>query len=537
VFDSLPVLDENVRISPYALGTIVATIAENGRPDQPDAVQSGQAGIGERALRGKSRILIVDDSPHGRETLSSLLMNVPEYELFFAADGPEALIKIEELVPDLVLLDVMMPGMSGFDVCRQVRQQPRLSEIPIILVTALDDRESRLEGLDAGADDFVTKPIDRAELRVRVRTVTRLNRYRLLNNERTRFEWVVEHANDGYLILGDQGQLMYANQSARLLLEFPDEVEPAISFFELVQRRFRCEPEQAWHDWFGPEHQIPPHSLYLICPETDTSAALWLQVTVLAQETRSGLEQLVHVRDITAQLTNQRDTWTFHAMIMHKLNTPMQSVLGGLELISDEAVGEMPREELAALAQVAHKGAQRLGAAVADVIRYLKAPLIARGGDGLKVSQICDLIKQISQDLAIATKIQMADTVPASAFADKSVSLSQRALESLLLELLKNAQKFHPRRQPVVEVSLRPGPASTLDLAIADNGITLSPEQLAKVWLPYYQAEKHFTGEQPGMGLGLPMISVLVWEVGGRCRFRNREPGPGVVVELSLPLR
>jgi two-component system, cell cycle response regulator len=480
-------------------------------------------------------------------------MNVSEYELFFAADGPEALAQIEQLNPDLVLLDVMMPGMSGFDVCRQVRQHPRLTEIPIILVTALDDRESRLEGLDAGADDFVTKPIDRAELRVRVRTVTRLNRYRLLDNQRVRFEWVVEQANDGYLILGEQGQLMYANQSARLLLELPDldasTGPPAVapSFFELVQRHFRCEPEPAWRDWFGPDNQIPPHSLYLIRPETDTSATLWLQVTVLAQETRGGLEHLIHVRDVTAQLVNQRDTWTFHAMIMHKLNTPMQSIMGGLELISDDTVGAMSREELVMLAQVAYRGAQRLSSEVADVIRYLKAPIIARGGEAVKVQQLCELVKQIGHDLGISVRIDAEGVNPngkqtdvsrtEAALRERSIGLSPRALESLLLELLQNAKKFHPHRQPQVEVSLRQSRPTLLELAIADNGVTLSPEQIAKVWLPYYQAEKHFTGEQPGMGLGLSMVAALVWEVGGRCRFRNREPGPGVVVELSLPLR
>ena len=73
-------------------------------------------------------------------------------------------------------------------------------------------------------------------------------------------------------------------------------------------------------------------------------------------------------------------------------------------------------------------------------------------------------------------------------------------------------------------------------LSTADNGILLSPEQLNHVWQPYYQAEKNFTGERPGMGLGLPMVATLVWESGGRCRIRNRDEAPGVVVELELPL-
>ncbi len=82
----------------------------------------------------------------------------------------------------------MMPEMDGFEVCRRLRADPMLAEVPIILVTALDDRDSRLEGLEAGADDFVSKPFDRAELRARIRAIARLNRYRHLVAERAKFE-------------------------------------------------------------------------------------------------------------------------------------------------------------------------------------------------------------------------------------------------------------------------------------------------------------------------------------------------------------
>jgi diguanylate cyclase (GGDEF)-like protein len=79
-----------------------------------------------------------------------------------------------------MLLDVMMPDMDGFEVCTRLRANPRLAELPVVMVTALDDRESRLRGLEVGADDFMSKPFDRAELRARIRTITRLNRYRRL---------------------------------------------------------------------------------------------------------------------------------------------------------------------------------------------------------------------------------------------------------------------------------------------------------------------------------------------------------------------
>ena len=127
----------------------------------------------------KNIILIVDDDLQGRETLEALLTQ-EDYQLVCAASGREAFEKAAAQPPDLVLLDVMMPKMDGFEVCERLRADPRLSEVPVLLLTALDDRGSRLRGLAAGADDFITKPFDRVELRTRLRSLLRLNRYRRL---------------------------------------------------------------------------------------------------------------------------------------------------------------------------------------------------------------------------------------------------------------------------------------------------------------------------------------------------------------------
>lgn len=135
-------------------------------------------------MKHKCTILIVDDEPIQCEIIEALLLNLG-YDLIFADNGEEALARAVEVVPDLILLDVMIPGFDGFEVCQQLRHDPLLAEVPIILITALDDRESRLRGIEAGADDFLTKPIDQVELKARVKTIVRLNRYRRLLLERT----------------------------------------------------------------------------------------------------------------------------------------------------------------------------------------------------------------------------------------------------------------------------------------------------------------------------------------------------------------
>jgi K+-sensing histidine kinase KdpD len=115
--------------------------------------------------------------------------------------------------------------------------------------------------------------------------------------------------------------------------------------------------------------------------------------------------------------------------------------------------------------------------------------------------------------------------------------MSEPAVESILRELLHNAQKFHPDGNPEVQVVLDVVDPDTICLKVIDDGRTLPPDQLTKTWLPYYQIEKEFTGEVPGAGLGLAMVQSLAWEVGGDCQIRNRHDSPGVVVELILPLQ
>jgi signal transduction histidine kinase len=123
-----------------------------------------------------ARILMVDDELHNRQLLEVML--TPEgYHLQTAVSGEEALAIIASQPPDLILLDVMMPRMDGYEVVAKIKGNHATESIPVIMVTALDDRNARMLGLNAGAEDFLSKPVDRAELCVRVRNLLRLKAY------------------------------------------------------------------------------------------------------------------------------------------------------------------------------------------------------------------------------------------------------------------------------------------------------------------------------------------------------------------------
>ncbi|MFQ3684277.1 HD domain-containing phosphohydrolase [Roseiflexus sp.] len=174
-------------------------------------------------MNSTSTILIADDDPGARLILQRLLAR-EGHRVLMAQNGAEALRQAIEYTPDLLLLDVLMPELDGFEVCRQLRNHARLREIPILLITSLGDQQSRVEGLSAGADGFITKPFDMAELMAHVRTITRLNRYRHLLAEQERFQQLIELSPEGIAVISEESRLLLVNPALVALLEAPSPI-------------------------------------------------------------------------------------------------------------------------------------------------------------------------------------------------------------------------------------------------------------------------------------------------------------------------
>lgn len=482
----------------------------------------------------RNTVLIVDDFPAGRETLEQLLVS-ESHELVFAGDGPEALAQAADRMPDLVLLDVMMPGMDGFEVCRQLRASHELAEVPVIMVTALDDEASRLQGIEAGADDFVSKPFNRTELRARVRTVLRLNRYRKLMVQRERFQWLVEQADDGFLLVSERDDVLYANPQARRYLGISSESGVPITekFLDLVRKQYSCEPESGWADWPSHVDRYRDRLRYLVRPEVPTAAATWLQVAMLPhQRTDDSAARLLRLRDVTEQVSSRRDMWTFQSMISHKLRSALTEMQMGLELLVDETP-TLSVAETMDFARLASSGAKHLRDDICEVLRYVESPILAHRGNGFTIGQLAGVAHRLGARLGLDSLA----VTGCDELADRQTALSKPAFERVLHELFTNAQRFHPRHAPAVEVAVARADDTSVQLTVTDDGLTLSPEQLTQAFTPYYQAEPYFTGNVEGMGLGLATVATLVWGVGGSCRMYNRVGGPGIAVEIILPVQ
>jgi two-component system cell cycle response regulator len=156
-----------------------------------------------------ARVLVVDDILSNVKLLEAKL-TAEYFEVITAFNGLECLSKMDE-APDIVLLDVMMPGMDGFEVCRRIKSNPKTAHVPVVMVTALDQPSDRVAGLDAGADDFLTKPVDDSALFARVRSLVRL---KMMTDElRMR-----ESTGQGMGLIDPAETLIDSNQSGRILV-------------------------------------------------------------------------------------------------------------------------------------------------------------------------------------------------------------------------------------------------------------------------------------------------------------------------------
>jgi CheY-like chemotaxis protein len=130
-----------------------------------------------KAAAPPPRILIADDNPQGVELLEAYLAGT-DYDIETAADGEETLRKVRDWRPDLILLDIMMPRISGFEVCKRLRADPATREVGVLMITALDQHSDVERAVEAGTDDFLTKPINKTELLLRVASILKSRLYK-----------------------------------------------------------------------------------------------------------------------------------------------------------------------------------------------------------------------------------------------------------------------------------------------------------------------------------------------------------------------
>ena len=268
-------------------------------------------------IEQKPSILIVDDAPGSLELLYEMLVH-QGYHVRMSTRGKDALTLAEANPPDLILLDVEMPEMDGYEVCRRLKADETLRDVPVIFLTALEHPEDKAEGFRAGAVDYVSEPFGVAEVTARVEThlwLRELQRsleqkvqersrflsfaFERVREEREKFEWVVQEAPDGYLTLDGDMRLTYANRKAREYLGLPPLPDslPDGRLLQEVATEFRPEDEPSWNSAFETPSQRGRQML--VRQETEILEGCMLEVDILPMSAGMKDRWLLRLRDVS----------------------------------------------------------------------------------------------------------------------------------------------------------------------------------------------------------------------------------------------
>ncbi len=458
-----------------------------------------------------STILVVDDDAKGRQLLNNFL-TAESYRVALAADGMQALALAAELRPDVILLDVMMPGMDGFEVCRRLRADEALHHVPILLLTALDDRQSKLQGLEAGADDFLSKPFDSVELRTRLRTITRLNRFRTLFDERARLETAIAYAPDGVVLADDSGRIALLNAAFRELVLPEAADDPGLSIFDYfaVPEARQLRTELAGLLVVG--RRLGPFETQL---QHARAADTFVEITVGRLPGQRGSSVLgFSIRDITdkkrleAQLMRSQRVEILGQLaggIVHDVNNILTAISGNAMLAEDAEPGRLPTY-LATIQTSVRRGA--------NLLRQIL--MFARGSDGALVPTSTGLL--IHETAAIVGEVlgKHIKVTFAASSALPDIMGDSNQLHQVLMNFCVNARDAMPdggslhlasdhvalsaEQARAISPVARPGDYVTL--SVRDTGTGMTPEVRARLFDPF------FTTKPPDRGTGLGLATV-----------------------------
>jgi signal transduction histidine kinase/response regulator RpfG family c-di-GMP phosphodiesterase len=515
--------------------------ARHWMPDDVAAALDSQAlpPAGGDALPS-SRILLADDNADMREYLRRLLGTYWSVEA--VGDGLAALAAARARPPDLVVADVMMPGLSGFELLRALRADLRTGAVPVLLLSARAGEESRVEGLDAGADDYLVKPFSARELVARVNAHLKLAAARRqfaveLEHQRAKLETVLRQMPAGVVIVdAATGQPVLTNARAEQILPGGRAVHADGSLYARqewpVMRSLRSgevvtdEEIRVVRD-DGAAVTLSVSS----APVCDGDGRVMAAVVVFQDATERlallAREQAARAEADAANRAKDR----FLAVLSHELRTPLNAIMGWSRILRSIKVGESERVHAAT---VIGRNAERQAQLVNDLLDVSR---IAAGKLELDrfpvdlVPLIRDAIDSVRADVEGKRLHLTIDLDPSTG----EVFGDLLRLQQVVLNLLTNAIKFTPDGGRIGVQLARHGEMARLTVTDTGEGIDVSV--LPHIFEPFQQGDGSATTRMhQGLGLGLTIVRQLVSLHGGAVRAASPGRGHGSTFTIELPI-
>jgi len=292
----------------------------------------------------KPTILCVDDDFNNLALLEAVLTPCG-YETILADCGQAALEKADEALPDLILLDIMMPRMSGFEVLEKLRAGEKTKAIPVVMVTALKETEDKVKALEAGCDDFISKPFDKVELLARVKSMLKISYYLRQLNEKEKFKAVVDKISDGIAVCSPDYLIKDSNTA---ILKYLNIAEPVnVNLVETLFKDYSVSISKEKLMDLTITHKI----FDIVREKTETIEALYLEANLDVIKNSDGelLSIVFILRDVTVVRREEFLKKENLALIAHKLRTPLGVISGNISLLQDGSYGPINEEQKKAI--------------------------------------------------------------------------------------------------------------------------------------------------------------------------------------------
>ena len=511
------------------------------------------------------KVLLADDNADMRQYVSRLLSR--NYTVITAVDGEDAFAKVQEHSPDLILSDIMMPRLDGFGLLKRLRDHPATRNLPIVFLSARAGEEAKVEGLDAGADDYLVKPFSARELMAVVDANIRINIARRAAEQDlyaalmdAPFGIVIFSGEDYHVELANQPYATLMKKTRRELIGNPIfDILP-----EAEEQGFRALMNEIkttglpytlkefetgmitdgkmGYSYYNIIYQpMKKHSgrmdqIMVVVDDVTDQVLARKKIQEMARKESAVLEEMVKERTRQLEESNfalqqsNADLQQFAHVASHDLKEPLRKIKIFSGRLEDDHTSQFSDKGRLYLEKI--QGAlDRMIAMVEGVLDYSSLNAIEQDIQHVPLTQV---MQQIEQDL----ELLIAGTGARIRYEELPVIQGSSVLiHQLIYNLIANSLKFSvPGRPPLIEIGhslFEENGGAWLRLSISDNGIGFSAEASERIFVTF--ARLHSKDKYEGTGLGLSLCKKIVERHGGRI-MANGIPGEGAVFDIELPV-
>ena len=487
-----------------------------------------------RPERSGARVLVADDNADLRDYVKRLL--AARYEVETAPDGAAALAAARARPPQLVVADVMMPGLDGFGMLRELRADARLRAIPVILLSARAGEEARIEGLQQGADDYLVKPFSARELLARVEAHLEIARVRheaslALARSAEQLRVALDTGRMGTWRYDPASRLVTLDARVREIRGEDGETMSLAAALDEVHPEDRDRVAAAFAAALDPQRRAAYALDYRLVRRD--GAQRWIASNGRARFDAEGpqgraVELIGTVLDITERKQNEerlsdadRRKDEFIAMLAHELRNPLAAIGVAGEIL---ARSDLPDERTRFAADVVARQMdhlQRLVDDLLDVARAMHGKLILERRP-VNLEELAHAVAEQPNRAAVRAKLE-----GGAAWTRGDPARLRQVIDNLL----DNAVKYGGRS--VVITTATQGDWS--ELSVRDDGYGIAPELLPQLFKPFVQGEQPLARPQGGLGLGLALVDRIVALHGGAIAAHSEGPGRGSTFTVRLP--